>query len=238
MNLYFLVEGKTEKKVYAEWVKHLIPELTLAKSLNNVQQNNYYLFNGGGYPKLLDEFLSEAVSEINQMGRFDYLVIVLDADEVTVEERVQEVLAQFTTDKLHLERCQLQVIVQNKCFESWFLGNRVAFIRQPQASFLRDCINFYNVAQDDPERMYKPAAFIESASKFHFTYLRAMLAERNVFYSKRIPAGVVDATYLSQIERRVDKLPEQLHSFQVFRDFCREIRKQILEGDNGDSGEQ
>ena len=27
MNLYFLVEGKTEKKVYPQWLSHLIPGL-------------------------------------------------------------------------------------------------------------------------------------------------------------------------------------------------------------------
>ncbi|MGB1251605.1 MAG: hypothetical protein ACPG8W_13390 [Candidatus Promineifilaceae bacterium] len=229
MNLYFLVEGKTERKLYPQWLNYLTPELTRVNFYDEIQQNSYYLFSGGGYPQLLDKPLQASVEEINENGKYDYLVVVLDADEVDLDERIDEVMARFGEGGLQLQKCKLKMIVQDKCLESWLLGNRVAFVRQPQKAFLRDCVQFYDVGQHDPELMGMPADYPESPSKFHFAYLRAMLSERNVAYSKRTPASVVQASYLKQLEKRAADLPEQLRSFQSLLTFCQEIRQQTME---------
>jgi hypothetical protein len=71
MNVYFLVEGrKTEKKVYPQWLSVLVPELTKVDDANSVSENNYYLFNGEGFPSILHH-LKNAVEDINTIGRYD-----------------------------------------------------------------------------------------------------------------------------------------------------------------------
>lgn len=57
MNLYFLVEGVTERKLYPKWINYLLPSLTRVFSPDEAEQNNYYLISGGGFPSLLDEIL-------------------------------------------------------------------------------------------------------------------------------------------------------------------------------------
>jgi len=44
MNVYSLVEGKTEKKVYPRWLSHLLPGLKQVQRYDEVEHHNYYLF--------------------------------------------------------------------------------------------------------------------------------------------------------------------------------------------------
>ncbi len=37
MNLYFIVEGKTEQKVYPSWLSYLLPELQRVKNPSKVR---------------------------------------------------------------------------------------------------------------------------------------------------------------------------------------------------------
>lgn len=88
MNIYFLVEGNsTEKKIYPQWLKYLVPELKQVKYFNEVQHNNYYLISGEGYPSILHDGLHNAVDKVQETQKYDYLVLCVDADEETVAER-------------------------------------------------------------------------------------------------------------------------------------------------------
>ncbi len=118
MNLYFLVEGKTERRVYPRWIRHLIPSLTRVYVPNEVLENNYYLISGMGFPRLLDVALPNSIADINDSGRYDYFLIVLDADEVTVDERTQEVRARVGEENLTPGDCRVQIMVQNRCMET------------------------------------------------------------------------------------------------------------------------
>ncbi|CAD0233235.1 conserved hypothetical protein [Planktothrix agardhii] len=90
MNIYFLVEGKsTEKKIYPKWLEYLIPNLVRVQYYDQVENNNYYLISGQGYPRILYDGLENAVDKILEAPRYDYLVICVDADEESVEERIQ-----------------------------------------------------------------------------------------------------------------------------------------------------
>jgi hypothetical protein len=153
MNLYVLVEGKrTEVKVYPAWLAILLPQVTRVKYQHQVVNNHYYLFSGQGYPALLNH-LANTVEEVNRLAVFDYLVVCLDADEVSVAERKQEVLNFIYKNKIVLNlKTELVVIVQNKCIETWFLGNAKIFKRNPQSLELRNYVDFYNVAKQDPEK--------------------------------------------------------------------------------------
>jgi hypothetical protein len=226
MNVYFLVEGITEKKIYPRWIARLMPQLERVATYAEVQQNNYYIFSGGGYPQILDTLLSDAIAEVNEVGKYDYLVVALDADEVTVDERQEEVRNKIAEKALKLEiSCQLQVIIQSRCMETWFMGNQAVFPRNPTQNF-RKFFQFYNVALDDPEKMPKPDWFIDSIGQFHKKYLKEMLREKNINYSEKIPNEVGEPYYLEQLEKRVENYAEHLKTLQIFLAFCKISSKQ------------
>jgi hypothetical protein len=80
MNLYFIVEGETERKVYPSWLSYLLPELQRVKNPSQAQTNNYYLISGGGYPSLYQEV--EAAVENKSFGNFSRFYRVLWFDSI------------------------------------------------------------------------------------------------------------------------------------------------------------
>lgn len=171
MNLYFLVEGKrTERKVYPKWLSILAPQFTQVAYANDATDNNFYLVSGEGYPSLLHH-LENAIEEANAIGHYDYLIVCLDAEECTADERKTAIVDYLTAQGIQLKRGKLIVLVQNPCFETWFLGNRKMFKRNPQDEELKKFINFYNVQIEDPECM--PAMNQEQTrAQFHHSYLK------------------------------------------------------------------
>lgn len=226
MNLYFIVEGRrTEKKVYPEWLNFLIPELTRVKWAYEATSNNYFLFNGNGFPALLHNHLTNSVKEVNELNKFNYLILVLDVDETTVDFRISEVKMFILENKLELNNCELVIIPQDKCIETWFLGNKAIFKSNPQSLTLRDYVQFYNVKDNDPELMPVFNGF-NSPSQFHANYCIEFLRERNIRYSKNNPNGVVEEVYLNRLIERA-KETNHISSFKNFIEFCDEIRRRI-----------
>lgn len=218
MNIYFLVEGRrTEKKVYPKWFSHLVPDLTRVNRYDEVNDGNYYLFSAEGYPSIL-KFIKPAVQEISDCGKYTHLAICLDADEVTVEERKKEVLRRFENDSLNMA-AELVIIIQNRCFETWFLGNRKAFPRNPQDETFRSFCEFYDVSKKDPELMPAYPGF-DSVSRFHEAYLKRMLNEKGVRYTKKNPGNVGEPTYVDALKKRVDLRPGDLQTLREFFSFC------------------
>lgn len=225
MNLYFLVEGRrTEARVYPAWLKHLLPLHTRVGQPDEASTNSYYLISGQGYPRLLDETLPDAVEDIIQSNQYDYLIICLDADEESpadvqqlVHDRVQEITPSLPGHTI------CRVIVQNRCIESWFLGNRSVFPRNPQSQTLRQYISFYNVHDYCPEIMGRHIEFSTHAA-FHLEYLTQMLKERRLTYTKLYPGEVQEEHYLRRIIDRSES-PGHLESFGVFIELCNRIRQ-------------
>ncbi len=84
MNLYFLVEGRrTERKVYPMWLSILKPEIKRVNYAVDAASNNYYLISGEGYPLLFNQ-LRNSILEVNEIGKYDYLVLCLDAEETLI----------------------------------------------------------------------------------------------------------------------------------------------------------
>jgi len=131
MNLYFLVEGVTERKLYPKWLEHLLPSYIRISDPHDAYRNNYFLISGGGYPSLLDNHLKNSVEDITSSGNYDFFILVLDSDEVTVDERINEVNNRIFNENINLGSCELKIIVQNKCIETWLLGNRKIFPQNP-----------------------------------------------------------------------------------------------------------
>jgi hypothetical protein len=220
MNIYFLVEGKTERRVYPKWLSHLLPDFTRIDNAYDATKQNFYLFYGGGFPSLLHNHLKNAIEEINDINRYDYLVICLDSDDFSVEERRNEVLQFVENEKLTLNNfTELVVVVQNRCIETWFLGNPKIMKSNTEKEVLKNFIAFYNVAENDPEQMPSHENFRNHAS-FHEAYLKEMLQERNVFYSKTIPREVDEKYYLDELINRFDTT-QHIPTFGYFLDFLR-----------------
>jgi hypothetical protein len=230
MNIYFLVEGKrTEKKVYPQWLSHLIPELQSVEKFDEVEQNNYFIFSGEGFPSLLHNHLKNSIEDINTVKQYDYFVICLDADEQSVQDCKREILDFMAENKISLAgKTKLEIIVQNRCLETWFLGNPKIFKQNPSDDFLKSCVKFYNVKKNDPELMDKLPDFGGTVSVFHAEYLKKLLAEKNITYSKKNPHEVTEKYFLNELISR-SKKTNHIPSFVTFIQFCEKIRKEITQ---------
>ncbi len=224
MNLYFLVEGKrSERRLYPAWLAMLLPDHTRVENVQDAGVNNYYLISGEGYPSILGVHLPRAIEDCANFPAYSHLVLCLDSEETSVRERLNAVAASFAEHGGHqLKHASLKVIVQNRCIETWLLGNRSIVTRAPQGE-LREFINFYDVAAQCPENMGTPSKEIPHA-KFHGQYLRALLRDKHIQYSKTRPGNVAEPHYLAAMLDRVHQYPSHLPTFQAFVDFCKDIR--------------
>jgi hypothetical protein len=227
MNIYFLVEGKkTERKVYPAWLSHLLPELQQVRNYNEVDKNNYYLFSAEGYPSIIYEHFPNAVADIVANGKYNYFVICLDAEENTVSAIKQEIEDFIIFDKINIGFTELVIIVQNRCIETWFLGNRKMYSRQPQSQPLLDYTRYYNIYTYCPELMGKHHNF-NTHAQFHEAYLKELFRAKNISYSKNNPGDVLKLYYLEQLLARIEENTHHLRSFQSFIQFCHKIKKQL-----------
>lgn len=227
MNLYIIVEGRrTEKKVYPAWLTHLIPELTPVNWAYQVENNNYYLFNGNGFPALLHNHLKNSIEEVNELKKFNYLILILDVDESTFDGRINEVNEFLKANKIQLNfNTELVIIPQNRCIETWFLGNQKVFKQNPQNSDLTQYVQFYDVKVNDPEKMGVFSSF-NTHAQFHSEYCTEFLRERNIRYSKNRPNGVVDKNYLRNLINRNEETGH-IDSFKNFIDFCNKVKEEM-----------
>ena len=228
MNLYIVVEGeKTEYQLYPKWLSYLVPELSQVYSYKDVIQNNFYIFSGQGIPAIYNH-VANAIRDINSFQHYNYLIICLDSDELSVENRKKRLLKHLEHEGVTLnENCQLEIIVQNKCIETWFLGNRKVYKRNPEGKNFKIYSTFYNVELNDPELMPNFRGFFRTA-QFHEAYLRVMLKEYNIKYRKSRPKEVLEEKYFNELLKRIEDLPDHLKSFAVFVELCTAIRHKIL----------
>ena len=242
MNFYFVFEGKTEAIVYKEWFTILAPHLTEVNFFDEAENDNYYQINDLGYPNCA-QMIANAIQEINEIPKYDYLVLVTDADRFTLAEKKDDSLKWIDLKledkpfKSLPENCKFKIIVQNVCIETWFLGNRNFFVRHPQQSeILKQYIKYFDVSKKDPENLASEFIQDEKNGKeifgyktkalFHESYVREIFKERNLSYSKSRPKEVQEEYYLQQIITRITANSDHLHSFQDFLNFCSKISRQ------------
>ena len=226
MNLYFLVEGNsTEKKVYPAWLAYLLPELQRVKNYDEVVKNNYYLISGEGNPSIYNH-IPNAIEEIRSVGKYDYLVICLDAEERNVTDSKQEIYDLLQSKNIDMGNTQLAIIIQNRCIETWFLGNRKIYLRNPQSIPLLDCTRFYDVSVNCPELMGKYDNF-NTHAQFHKHYLRKLVEAKNISYSEKRPGDVMEQFYLKELLKRIEDKPEHLPTFKEFIQFCNMIKAKL-----------
>ncbi|RUT06649.1 hypothetical protein DSM106972_029060 [Dulcicalothrix desertica PCC 7102] len=228
MNIYFLVEGKkTERKVYPAWLAHLVPELQRVSNYNEVDRNNYYLFSAEGYPSIIYEHLPNSIADVMENGKYDYFVVCLDAEENAVDAIKQEIYELIRVEKINLGLIQFVIIVQNRCIETWFLGNKRIYSRQPQSQPLLNYTKYYNVAENCPELMGKYKNF-NTHAQFHEEYLKELFRAKNINYSKKNPGDVIKLYYLEQLLYRIHDNQYHLLTFQDFVNFCHLIKSKLI----------
>ena len=229
MNIYFLVEGNsTEKKIYPKWLEYLIPNLVRVQYHDQVENNNYYLISGEGYPRILYDGLENAVDKILETSKYDYLVICVDADEDSVEERIKYIHEFIEKKEINLGKTKVEIIVQNRCMETWLLGNRkISDSRQPLDQPLVSYVNYYDVSKNDPEEMGKYE--MRNHADFHYEYLREVFRSKNTTYSKKSPSDAKERYYFEELQKRVRDKPDDLKTFQFFLEFCQKIRNSMMQ---------
>ena len=230
MNIYFLLEGRsTEKKIYSSWLNYLLPELTKVKYYHQVARNNYCLVSAHGYPSIIHEYIPDAIEKIRETGKYSYLVICIDAEEETVESKIKEIDDFIVQNNLNLELGNVKFIpiIQNRCIETWLLGNRKMFnSRQPLSNPLLDYVKYYDVSIEDPELMGNYSQDYNHA-EFHYLYLKEIFSARNSSYSKKLPRDAQNKSYLDELIKRVEDETEHLKTFQNFINFCWMIKQQL-----------
>lgn len=197
MNVYVLVEGRrTEKIVYRSWLTFLFDQLKEVQRVEDIESDNFYILSGGGYPSYRDR-IESSVEDITKHGRIDHFLVCVDAEELVVEEKIDEV----SRLAVGIQHTQLHVVVHDCCIETWFLGNKRIVSRFPQRVGLREYMVFYDVIADDPEKMPKLEGFM-TKPQFHLAYLREIFRERGLAYTKHNPAEVRNSTYFREMKQR------------------------------------
>jgi hypothetical protein len=201
MNIYILVEGKTELYVYPKWIEHILPDFTRVQMPQDANTNNYYIFGNMGFPCIIDNDLVSIINDENIISKYDFLVVCIDSDGLDVNEREQLVINKCIEHNFELRK--LKVVVQHHCFETWCLGNRTIFSRNPQLESLRDCIQYYDVSIENPERMYQPDNFEKNSCHYHEHYIKQVFKERGIKYQKgKNAVKYIDETYFNQLTKR------------------------------------
>jgi hypothetical protein len=202
MNIYIVTEGIAEKIVFQSWIPLINPSLSYTTYLDDVTDDNFYIISGMGYPYYFD-ILDNAIQDVNNLGRFDRLVVSVDSEEMTKQQKYDEI-SEFVS-KLNCI-AEIRVIIQHFCFETWALGNRRLFRNNPSLSKLREYKTLFNVKIKDPELLpSKPDEELNRA-QFAEKYLRLALNDRfrNLSYFKSNPKALLHTTYFTQIKNRLN----------------------------------
>ena len=226
MNFYIVVEGdKTEMSVYPAWLSVLAPTYTRINSAWDVNENNYYLFSAGGIPSIYTHVKNAVldINEINSKGgpHYDYLLVCLDTEGENRDYIMQQIEKQLKSEGVSLQNAELVVFEQKVCMETWFLGNQSVFKENPQNPEYLDFIRYYNVGRDNPEEMgnMNEKKFTTTA-RFHVRYLKRMLEERNIAYSKKNTDDVQQSSYLQQLIKRYEET-EHIATFGSWYEFVK-----------------
>lgn len=227
MNLYIIVEGdKTELQVYPAWMKYLAPQLNRIEDAWEVRDNTYYMFSGGGIPSIYNHIIHsiQDINDINSKGgaKYDILMVCIDTEEKDRQAIENRINSDIASNQLKFNDFRIVVFEHKVCMETWFLGNQNVFKRNPQDETYREYIQFYNVADYDPELMGTPNDEWTIA-QFHYRYLRKMFNERHMKYSKTNTTEVKKQAYLDQLISRYE-MSHDISSFGRWYEFITSIK--------------
>lgn len=228
MNVYIVVEGNmTETKIYPLWLSLLAPKLQRVDNLDNIVENHYYLFSGGGIPSIYSH-VSNAVADICQFNskkkeKIDYLLVCLDTEEESREYIHERIDCQLKKDNRKIIDFELKIFEQKVCMETWLLGNTAIFKSNPQDPDYLKFIQYYNVGNQNPEDMgnFDNSRYATKA-QFHEAYLKKMFQERRMRYSKSNPQYVGEQAYLEKLIDRYARTG-QIATFGSWYEFVKNV---------------
>lgn len=199
MNLYFVVEGRrTEKALYKNWVSYLSPHLNLVSHISELTQDNFSIISGGGQPGYL-KIIRNAFLDIGSLNNVDYFFICVDSEDLSYTEK-REQIENFVRNECPAVVCNIVIIIQNHCIETWLMGNKRININSASDPELISYRDYYNVNVADPEGL-EPIDH-RSIGEFTERYLKLMLREKGVSYSKKHVGQVKNKGYFNQLVKR------------------------------------
>jgi len=215
MNIYIVVEGIGDKKIYETWIPLVNSSLRKANHLSKVDQNSFYIISGGGYPNYLD-VVDNGIETVNSLSVFDRYIIAVDSEDFTKDEKSNEI-----HNHLQAKTCNVPIVlvVQHFCIETWLLGNSRIGPRNPISSKLRKYKSLYDIFSNDPELLPPYTEKGLNRSQFALHYLKACLKDKkkNLSYRKGRPKAACHPTYFTEIRIRYSNR----HHIESFGEFLK-----------------
>jgi len=214
MNLYIVVEGEVgEKYLYQNWVPLVNPNLKYVPHISVIEENNFSIISGGGFPNYFD-VIESAIEDVNLYNTINRLVIAIDSEDLSYSDKLNEMTEYLSQFKC---KAETKIIIQHFCLETWALGNRQIVRPNPRSQKLIQYKRFYNVRSADPELL--PPYELEELNRAQFAeiYLRKALNDKfkNLTYSKRNPKALLNPKYFKRVKERY----EQTGHIKSFDDF-------------------
>lgn len=200
MNYYIVCEGeRTEPIVYRKWISILDSSLVEVNSFLELQNNNFYILSGCGYPNYLS-IIKNSIFDIVDNKITAKLIIIIDSEEFTFDEKNTEI-RNFLFE-VNSSFFDYEIIVQVPCIEAWGLGNKRFISNNPNSSELNNLLNHYNVRNQDPELILKYDEFNKAQTSQY--YLKEAAKEKNQSYTKNKPNILLEESYLKSLKRRYE----------------------------------
>jgi hypothetical protein len=213
MNIYIIVEGRTEKPVYRCWIPLVNPNLSYVNHIKDMVDNNFSIISGKGYPNYLS-VIEDAIADVNDSGNIGKLIISVDSEDDTKEDKLDEI-QYFISDKPCVS--EVVIIIQHFCIETWALGNRRIIKRNPQHVDLLRYRQVFNVLNQDPELLPPLLESGMNRAQFAYKYLRVALKDRfsHITYTKSRPKPLMHQRYFREVRERYENTGD-ISSFSDF----------------------
>lgn len=200
MNILFLVEGKkSEKKIYQRWLPLMLNQPTYVGSIQEIDNDNFTIISGNGYPG----YFKIIYNAFNDIDTFNYIIdqifICVDSEEKDYNEKYNEIRNYVENECPHIYS-NVNIIIQHHCIETWLMGNKDIDISHTTNLELINYRNHYNVNQLDPELLYTPHG--ELIARYSLKYLKLMLSEFDIVYTKNKVNGVTTRDYFDKLVER------------------------------------
>lgn len=220
MNYYFLLEDeKSFMKVLPYWLKYMGFDHKRVADISDVKSKNYVLQSGQGITQLITKVLFDTINTlINNPGKIDKLVVIVDSEDKDIEERRKEIYEKINIKyDMQLFEFDISIIVCKCCFETWLLGCCGIYptFEVNKDDFFFPYYNHYNIGKNNPENMETPTNCDETIAKFHFHYFHELMRHKKMRYSKKKPDIVAKKDFFEGIVKRINTTDHLI----TFKDF-------------------
>lgn len=207
MNYYFLLEDeKSFMKVLPSWLEHMQFNCTRVADIKEVVENNYVLQSGKGVTRLITKALFDTIDTIVcNPKKIDKLIVIIDTENETEEIRKKQIFEKIEEAyDINSFEFEILIFVCNHCFESWLLGAQGIYPNGEvdKESDFYPYYSYYDISQNDPEKMMVPENVNETIAKYHFHYLCELFRYQRIRYTKSKPNAVMNEEYFNAIKKR------------------------------------